>query len=119
VVRSLVWIGLLVAVPVPLVLVGQGSMPAGVMLELAAVTGALGVLERADGTVLTLMVLLIAQALAWAAVLGGAAVLLVRALGRAALWMVVALAVVATVAPVYRSPFHATRARQTLLEVYR
>ena len=117
--RSLVWIGLLVSLPVPLVLVGLGSMPTGVLLELAAATGALAALERPDGAVLTLVVILLAQAIAWAGVLRVAAGLLVGVLGRAAAWMVVALVVTATLVPIYRSPFHATRARQTLLEVYR
>jgi hypothetical protein len=118
-VRTLVWIGLLVALPVPLVLVGRGSLPPAAFAELAAAAGALALLERSDGVVLTLLVILLAQAAVWAILCGVLARGLVRLLGRRAGWVVVAWLVVAALVPVYRSPFHATRPRQTLGQVYR
>jgi hypothetical protein len=124
--RLLIWVAFLGAMPVPLVLVGRGRMPVGALVELAAATLSVAVLERADGVVRILATLLVAQIVVWALV-GWLAAWLVasvlnrvagRRLGGAALAMVVTLVGLALSLPIYRSPFHAARARQTLLEVY-
>jgi hypothetical protein len=124
--RLLIWIAFLGAMPVPLVLVGRGRMPVGALLELAAATLTVGALERADGVVRILATLLVAQIVVWALVAWLAAWLVAsvlgrvtgRGLGRAAFVVVAVLVAIALILPIYRSPFHASRARQTLLEVY-
>jgi hypothetical protein len=124
--RLVIWLACLVAIPVPLAAVGRGRMPVGGLVELAAATLALGALERADGVVRILTLLLVAQIVFWAVVAWLAARLIVgvlgrivrRGLGRATLVVVGTLLAIALVLPIYRSPFHASRARQTLLEVY-
>jgi len=124
--RLLIWIAFLGTMPVPLVLVGRGRMPVGALVELAAATLGVAALEQADGVVRILATLLVAQIVVWALVAWLAAWLVVSLLGRvagralagAALVMVVTLVGLALGLPIYRSPFHASRARQTLLEVY-
>ena len=124
--RLLVWIALLVAMPVPLVIVGHGRVPVGALMQLAGATVAVGVLERADGAVGVLAVVLLVQVMLWTVVGWLVARVLVaalrgvaaRALGRATALLLVAGLAVAVLLPIYRSPFHSTRARQTLLEVY-
>jgi len=124
--RLLVWVAFLVAMPVPLVVAGRGRVPVGVLVELTAATLAVGALERADGAVRILATVLVVQIVFWAVVAWLAARLVVGALrrvarrgfGRATLLLVVTGLVIALILPVYRSPFHASRARQTLLEVY-
>ncbi|HWP66758.1 MAG TPA: hypothetical protein VNO26_12670 [Candidatus Limnocylindria bacterium] len=124
--RLLVWTALLVAMPVPLVIVGRGYVPVGTLVQLAGATLAIGVLERADGAVGILATVLLAQVMLWAVVgwlLAGLVVGVLRgvagrALGGVTLALVIIGLAITLVLPVYRSPFHASRARQTLLQVY-
>jgi len=124
--RLLVWIALLLAMPVPLVIVGHGRVPVGTLVQLSAATLGVAVLERADGAVGILAAVLLAQVMLWTVVSWLVARVVVRALGgvagrgagAATVALVTAGLVVALVLPIYRSPFHASRARQTLLEVY-
>jgi hypothetical protein len=124
--RWLLWSALLVAMPVPLVLVGRGHLPVVALAELALATLAVGVIERSDGTVKILGALLVAQTLVWMVAAWLLAGLIGRGLGfvaprfraRVTLVLVVLGLAAALLSPLYRSPFHASRARQTLLEVY-
>lgn len=126
-VRWLLWLALVTAAPVPLAVVGRGWMPAGAMAQLAGVTLAVGVVERVDGIVRTLGGFLAMQAAVWAAIAWGTAAVLARGLARLGprrcRWATAIILVgglgAACVLPVYGSPFHGRRARQTLLEVYR
>jgi hypothetical protein len=112
--------------PVPLLLVGRGEMPAAAVAQLAAATVGVALVEQASGIVPLLAFVLWLQAFAWAAVFAVVAAALIHGLrrvaGRAAVPLAVALVVagfaLATVEPVYRSPFHADQARQALREVY-
>ena len=124
--RLLVWIALLVAMPVPLVIVGHGRVPVGTLVELAGATVAVGVLERADGAIGILALVLLAHVMLWTVVAWLVARALVaalrgvagRAVGSATALLLAAGLLVAVMLPIYRSPFHSSRARQTLLEVY-
>jgi hypothetical protein len=124
--RRIVWLALVVGLPVPLALVGRGWMPAGAMVELAVATLAVGLRERLDGVLPTLVAVLLLQATVWAVVCWLGATIVVRglvavaprSLGRATVALVVLAALLASAVPIYRSPFHATRAHQTLVEVY-
>ena len=123
--RLLIWVAFLVAMPVPLVVVGRGWMPVGAFVEVALATLAVGAAERADGVVRILATLLVVQIVFWAVVGWLAAWLVVGAIGRVAgrpgrptLVLVMIGLAIALALPIYRSPFHASRARQTLLEVY-
>jgi hypothetical protein len=112
--------------PVPLVLVGRGYLPVVALAELALATLAVGVIERSDGTVKILAALLVTQMLVWMVVTWLMAALIGRGLRlvaprfrwRATLVLVVLGLAAALLSPLYNSPFHASRARQTLLEVY-
>jgi hypothetical protein len=124
--RLVVWIALLLAMPVPLVIVGHGRVPVGTLAQLSAATLGVAILERADGAVGILAAVLLAQVMLWSVVTWLVARAVVWGLrgvaGRGSGMVVVALVtaglVVAVLLPIYRSPFHASRARQTLLEVY-
>jgi hypothetical protein len=121
-----VWLVLVVVVPVPLVVVGRGHLPAGALAQLAAATLTVGVLDRGDGIIWLLAAFLAGQALIWAfvawfaarLVVGGLAALGRRALGVATVIVVTAAVTLALVVPIYRSPFHPFLSRQTLLQVY-
>ena len=124
--RLLVWSALLLAMPVPLVIVGHGRVPVGTLAQLSVATLGVAILERADGAVGILAAVLLAQVVLWSVVTWLVAQVLVRGLrgvagrgaGTVAVALVTAGLVVAVLLPIYRSPFHASRARQTLFEVY-
>jgi len=125
--RVVLWITALAVVPVPLLVAGRGWLPPGALLELAAATFAVGLAERADGIIRLLGGILVGQAGIWAvlgwfaasAVVGALKRLVPEHVGAGTLALVLAALAVTAVVPVYSSPFHATRPRQTLLEVYR
>lgn len=125
--RLVLWLTLLATVPVPLIVVGKGWVPTGTLVQLAVATAAVAVVERADGVVKTLGGFLVGQALLWTVVAWALSALVVRSVRRVApgwayaapLLLAIALAVVAALFPVFSSPFDASLARQTLLEVYR
>ena len=124
--RWLVWLALMAAWPVPLVVAGRGEMPAAAVAELAAATAGVALVEQASGIVPLLAFVLLLQAFAWAVVFALVSAVLMRGLRRVAGSAAVPLAVVlvaaglglAAVEPVYRSPFDADQARQSLREVY-
>src|SRR5689334_5315380 len=110
--RLVVWIALLVAMPVPLVIVGHGRVPVGTLVQLAGATLAVGVLERGDGAIGILAVVLLAHVMLWTVVGWLVARVLVtalrrvagRALGGATMLLLAAGLVVAVTLPIYRSP---------------
>jgi hypothetical protein len=116
--RWVTFAALLAAMPVPIVVVGRGHLPVAALTELAVATFGVGLLERADGVVGLLGGLLLVQGLVWTVAAWILAGLCWRVLGRATLALVVLGLATALVVPVYDSPFHASRAHQTLIEVY-
>jgi hypothetical protein len=107
----------------PILLLGPGHVPAAAVLELGVVSLAVALFESARGTVLPVAGIFLGQGLVYAGLLWIAASLAVRAAGawaRTLALLAAALLLVAAAAlPVYRDPYHATKARVGLLEVYR
>lgn len=119
--RFWLWLALVIALPVPIWLLGPGSVPVGNLLELGAAALAFGLAESLRGVVGLTALVFIGQALVYAALLYGVAALVARVfsgsprlvLGVASLGVVVACFV-----RVYHSPYHAHAAQVTLLAVY-
>ena len=120
-VRFWLWIALLLALPVPIWLLGPGQVPVLHILELGFVAIAFGVAEGFRGVVGGAAAIFAGQALVYAAILYALVALLVRAMGRfrtQLLAFAALLLVAACLARVYHSPYHAHTAQVTLLEVY-
>jgi len=125
--RWALWLGLVLVVPLPMAWIEPVRVPAARYLELGLVCGAVLAVEGAGGVVGTLTALFLGHALAYAALLWGAAWLGLRAaagLGpraRRRLVVVLVLAGVLGAAAfrIYRTPFQAASIRASLLEVYR
>jgi len=121
-VRTSAWLALVLALPVPIALLGPGWVPAGHLAELGAASLAVGLAESLRGVVGWTALIFLGQALVDAALLFALATAAVRALGRRSgvlLARAAALVAVALIAPIYHSPYSARAARATLLEVYR
>jgi hypothetical protein len=124
--RRLLWLGSLVALPVPILLLGPGLVPPARLAELGAISLAVAVVESARGNVLQVAAVFLVQAAVWTSVLWIAAWLAARALARLGPRVLrsatlAALAVglaVACALPVYRTPFAARAPRANLLHVY-
>src|SRR5262245_21937929 len=121
-VRRVLWIALVLALPVPIVMLGPGRLPPAHPAEPGAAALAFGLAESLRGVVGWTALIFLAQALLYAGALWIVAALVVRALGRAravALALAAVLVVAACAWPVYDTPYHARLARATLIEVYR
>lgn len=121
-VHRALWIALVLAWPVPILLLGPGRVPAAQLAQLGGAALAFGLAESLRGVVGLTATIFLAQALLWACAFWWLASRLVRWLGRAraiALAAALLLVAVASVVPVYRTPYHARFAETTLLEVYR
>jgi hypothetical protein len=125
--RRWLWLGALVAFPVPVLVFGPGRVPALFLAELGAVGAAFGVVESARGNVFAISGVLLGQALWWAACLWLAAWVAARALARlgprglrlSTLAVLAAGLALASALPIYANPFAASVAQATLLGVYR
>ena len=120
--RFWLWIVLLLALPVPIWMLGPGRVPVLHILELGCVAIAFGAAESFRGVVGATAAIFAGQALVYAAILYALVALLVRPAGRFRTRLVTfaaLLLVAACFARVYHSPYHARAARVTLLEVYR
>ncbi len=120
-VRVWLWVVLLVALPVPIWLLGPGHVPVLHIFELGLVAIAFGAAESFRGVVGSAAAIFVGQALVDAAILYAFVALLVRAVGRfrtQLLAFAALLLVVACFARIYHSPYHARTAQVTLLEVY-
>lgn len=120
-VRLWLWSALLLALPVPIWLLGPGHVPVLHIMELGFVAIAFGAAESFRGVVAATAAVFLGQALVYAAILYALVALLVRALGRfrtQLLALAALLLVAACFARVYHSPYHARSSQVTLLEVY-
>jgi len=125
--RRWLWIAALVAAPLPTVGLASGSVPPLHQLQLGALALAFSVAERAQGVGPLLAALFLGQAFAYAAALWLAAALSARALSylpprlrtRVALFGVVLGLALATLQPIYRTPYSSHAAHSSLLDVYR
>jgi hypothetical protein len=126
VLRHLLFWTALFALPLPILALGPGLVPAAHQLELGLLALAFGALESLQGITLTLIAVFLIPGLIYAALLWVGAWLLARVLAklppttrtRAALLLVMLGVGLALVEPVYRTPFSSRSARSTLLGVY-
>jgi len=126
-VRWLLWLAAVVALPLPLLGIGSARVPPLHQLELGALALAFTLAEHAQGVGKLVSALFLGQGLLWTALLWPAAGLVARALAklppltrtRAALLVVMLGFGFAVARPIYRTPYSAHTARSTLLEVYR
>jgi hypothetical protein len=125
-VRRLLWIAAVFVVPLPILALGPGLVPAAHQLELGLLALAFGVVESMLGVTLVLAVAFLVPGLIYAGLLWLAAWLLARALAklpattrtRAALLLVMLGVGFALAGPVYQTPFSSRSARSSLLGVY-
>jgi len=121
--RRLLWLGFVLAVPVPVLVVGQGHVPALRLLFMGGVTLAVILFESARGAAGLLAAFLIGQFAVYAGLLWLAAAGIARVSGRwrtpAAIAILVVLFGVALTRPIYRCPFLPDVSRVSLLGVYR
>lgn len=120
--RLALWLLALVALPVPILLLGPGAVPPAQIAQLGGAALAFGVAESLRGVVGWTAVIFLGQALLYALALWLVAGLVARRAGRARTALVAigaALALVACFVAVYPTPYHAARPQVTLLEVYR
>ena len=125
--RWILWLAMALVVPVPVLALGPGSVPALRLLELAAISSAVMVVESSRGAVLLITLVLALQAVLWMGLFWGVAWLASRVLGRLSprmvagvtLGLVVAAVAVATSTDLYHTPFRAASARGDLLDVYK
>lgn len=124
-VRRILWVAAVLVVPVPLLVVGPGLVPAGRLLELGAVSLALLLAESHQGVVGILTALLLGQGLLWVGVWWLAALVVAGVLARARRAVLLSLAATALLVTgallfeIYETPFAAERPRASLLHVYR
>jgi hypothetical protein len=120
--RRGLWVAAFFALPVPIWLLGPGAVPPARLAELGLAALAVGLAEDLRGVVGWTALIFLGQALVYGLALWAVCAVLARARGRVrgVLLTAAALLVVAACAfPIYRSPYHATRAETTLLQVYR
>lgn len=119
--RILLWLALVLALPVPIWLLGPGRVPVGHLFELGSAAVAFGAAESFRGVVALTAAVFLGQAVVYAALLWGVASLLARTGGMlrgALLALVAAGIVVACLSPIYHSAYNARAAQVTLVEVY-
>lgn len=120
--RLALWGIALIAVPVPILLLGPGAVPPAQLAQLGGAALAFGLAESLRGVVGLTALIFLGQALLYALALWFVAGWVARRAGRARALLVAIGAVLALAAcwiAVYPTPYHATRPQVTLLEVYR
>jgi hypothetical protein len=125
-VRRLLFVAALAAVPLPIVGVGPGLVPALHQLELGLLALAFGAIESTQGVTLLLAAVFLVTGLVYAGLLWLAAWAAARALAllpphtrtRAALLLVMLGLGLAAAGPIYETPFSSRSARSGLFGVY-
>lgn len=120
--RFALWGIAVVAVPVPILLLGPGAVPPAQIAQLGFAALAFGLAESLRGVVGWTALIFLGQALLYALALWLAASVVARRAGPARSLLVavgVAFALVACFVAIYPTPYHARRPQVTLLEVYR
>jgi hypothetical protein len=122
----LIWMTAVFVLPVPFFLVETGRVPTGQLLQMAAVVLGLILAEGTQGQVLTLLIIILGQAILYMLAFWGAALLWARFAARmtprarllaTTLVVLVAIAVASSV-EIYRTPFSTRSLRASLLRVY-
>lgn len=120
--RRALWLVAVIALPVPILLLGPGHVPPAQLAQLGGAALAFGLAESLRGVVGWTAAIFLGQALLYALALWALSGFAARRLGRARTALVAIAAVLAITAcfvPAYRTPYHATTPHATLLEVYR
>jgi len=116
-VRRLLWLGLLVFLPVPFFGVETGFVPVLRLFLLGAlVTGV--TLQDPDRLSQLFTLMFLGQALGWTAVLYGLARLGERWLPRPVPLAIVALLAIASLFPIYSTPFSASGASSSIVQIF-
>jgi len=116
--RLALWLLAVLVVPLPMMVMTPGLVPVGRMLQLGSVAFAVALTETTAGVVLLLAAMLLGPAVVFAALLWVLAGIAMR-WSRVAWAVAVGLLVLGLLVPIYRTPFHPSVARATLLGVYR
>ena len=115
-VRRLLWFGLLLLLPVPFFGIESGVVPVARLLLLGSLVAVVS-LQDPDWMSQLFTVMFLGQGLLWAAVLYLLARLGVRWLpGRSSL-VILALLAIASLLPIYSTPFSASGPRRSILQI--
>jgi hypothetical protein len=126
-VRRLLWVIFALTLPLPILVVGPGLVPAARLLLLGGMSVAMMLFVRASGVVSLLSLVLLGQAFLYLAALWITAALLAALLSalppvartRSTLGLVALLLLAASAFEIYHTPFAAESARTSLLGLYR
>lgn len=116
-VRRLLWLGLLVFLPVPFFGVESGFVPVLRLLLLGSLVAGV-TLQDPDRLSQLFTLLFLGQALGWTVGLYGLARLGARWLPRSAPFAIVALLAIASLFPIYTTPFSASGASSSILQIF-
>jgi hypothetical protein len=122
----LIWLVAVFVLPVPFFLVETGRVPVGQLLQMSAVVLGLILAEGTQGQILTLLIIVLGQAILYMVAFWGAAVLWGRLVARmsprarlvATSLVVLVVIAVASSVEIYRTPFSTRSLRASLLRVY-
>ena len=120
--RRILWLTFMLVVPVPILILGPGTLPPAGLMELGGASLGVLLLESARGVVGTIALVFLVQAALYALLLWLVAAILAWALGRRrgrlTLLLVAALVIIAASWPVYHTRYHSRSAHVSLREVY-
>ncbi len=115
--RRLLWLGLLVFLPVPFFGIESGLVPVIRLLLLGSLVAGV-TLQDPDWMSQLFTLVFLGQALVWTAGLYGAARLGARWLPRSAPLAIVALLALASLFPIYSTPFSASGTSSSILQIF-
>jgi hypothetical protein len=114
--RRLLWLGLLILLPVPFFGIESGLVPVARLLLLGSLVAGVA-LQDPDWMSRLFAGIFLGQGLLWAALLYGVARLAVRWLPRPVPLGIVVLLAVASLFPIYSTPFSASSPRSSILQI--
>ena len=125
--RRTLWLAGILLIPFPILVLGPGLVPPARHLMLGGIGVLFALMEKAGGVVWALASTFLLQGLAWSLLVWLGAFALARLLVRlparerlrAAVLLITAGAALALFQPIYHTPFSASTAHSSLLEVYR